>query len=195
MPSYKVQKQRSSLEQASWIAAIVSVLLTLGFGAYQMFQSNANSGATATIAGNSGPVLLAQGSPGATFIVNVPPATQVSDQDNCQEGERWVGAKPHTVSWTGEVPSAELSRAKFFGRFRWSPVIATKNATTSGKIEIIVGGNTTKIYEWNSPATETFAIERPVANLFLGASGQFTIRWRYTGGTSGICVEESRIGT
>lgn len=182
---------RPALEKASWIAGVVGVALTLGFGLYQAFQTNSTS--STTVSGNTGPVVLAQGSPGSTLIVNIPPPRQHSDQDNCQEEERWLGMKPYTVHWDGKVPKEQFQSAKFHGQIRWSTVIGGKRTTTRGTVHIQVDGQKTLLHTWDSPATEIYDIEVPVSHLFDGTTGSFRIIWRYTGGSSGVCISESRI--
>jgi hypothetical protein len=188
-PASKVSPPQ--LERASWIAAIASVFLALIFGAYQIFQPN--SGAVSTASRNSAPVII--GSPGAQIFVNIPPERARTDQENCNDDERWIGVKPNSASWLGKVDREQAKHAVLYGEFRWSPVLNQTNASTRGDIFIDADGVITKVYEWDSPRDSVHSFQIPIGKLLVGTSGRFSTTWKYRTGSSGICVTESRVGT
>jgi hypothetical protein len=192
MPKPVPRGSKPRLERASWIAGVVSAVLALLFGGYQVLQPP--SGTSASVTGNSGPVVITQGSPGANVIVNVPAARLRTDQDNCHDSERWVGMTPSSYTWTGEVTPKQSERAVFYGQLRWSPEVNQRKATTRGVVLLEVDGVTTKIYEWNSPDESTHSFQFPISSLLIGTSGKFKVTWQYKTGSSGVCVAESRVG-
>ena len=191
MPSPKSIPPRSALERASWIAGVLSAVFAVLFGIYQSAQPQA--GTSVNITGNTAPIIMTQSSPGANIVVNIAPKRIPSDQDNCNDDQRWVGAKPKTAKWSGEISPMNASHAVFVGELHWSPEISGKKATTAGNIEIEIGGQISNIYEWNTPTHSVHAFRIPIGKFIENTSGKFQITWRFRSGTSGVCIEDSRV--
>ena len=177
-------------ERMSWVAGIVSAVAALFFGWQQMSASTADGH---NIAGNQAPVVVTQGSSGTTVVINMPPPHQRSDQDNCSEGERWVGMTPSKVQWLGTVPLSQAHKAVFHGELRWTPEIQGERNSTYGIVRLEVDGQRHTIYEWSSPNTAVFEFDVPIAQYLKGTSGKYRIEWAYTNGKSGICIVRSEI--
>lgn len=183
--------KKSYLERASWIAGIIGAALTLVFGCYQ-FNQPGGSGVN-TITGNQGPVVLTQSSPNSTVIVNMPPERKKSDQDNCLDGERWVGMTPNHADWTGQIPVDKFSKTTFHGEFRWSPEVNNRKSTTRGYVRLEVDGKTNVIHEWNNPVEATHEFSIPIGQYLVSTSGKYKIKWTYFSGSSGICIAKSEM--
>jgi hypothetical protein len=179
------------VERIAWVATIVSVVLAVAFWLFPL-QSRDGSN-TSTVTGNQGPVVVAQSSPNAKVVVNVPPVRQKTDQDNCSAGERWVGMTPHRAEWFGKLPADRAKLAVFHGEFRWTPVVNERTNTTRGVVRLEVDGRSTIIYEWNSPDTVTHEFEIPLGQHLKNSSGEYRITWLFKSGSSGICVARSEV--
>lgn len=155
-----------------------------------MFASNT---AEHNITNNQAPVVLTQGSPNTTVVINMPPPHQRSDQDNCAEGERWVGMTPSKAQWHGAVPMSQAHKAVFHGELRWSPEIQGVRNSTFGIVRLEVDGQRHTIYEWNSPDTAVHEFDIPIGHYLKGTSGRYSIEWAYRNGKSGICIARSDI--
>lgn len=183
------------LERSNWIAGIVAAVVAVAalvVATLQLLQPS--TGTAANISGNSAPVVVTQGSPGANVYVNVPPPRRPSDQDNCAEQERWVGMTPNIAEWSGQVNAETAVSSILYGELRWSPEVNGRKASSNGQVLLEVDAKRTTVYEWNSPQeiTHTFAV--PIGQYLTGTSGKYRIRWRYNSGTSGVCVVRSEVG-
>lgn len=182
--------KRPRLERASWVAGIAAALLAL-FGLFQAYGPS--SGNNSSVTGNQAPVVVTQSSPNTMVVVNIPPARQRTDQDNCSAGERWVGMNPHRAEWSGEIPIARVKTAVFYGELRWAPEINGKRNTTEGIVRLEVDGKSTILYEWNSPPKSTHEFQVPLGQHLQNTSGKYRITWIFRGGSSGICVARSEV--